>query len=133
MRRSAGTTLVLLTLIAGLGCEEPQQQEDLQEPAAQTAMMQPDLYASDPAAATTTGSESYTEYPAHQPAASNTTYQEPAPASNSVHVVAKGDTLIRLARKYYNDQSRWKEIYEANRGTMSHPDVLRIGQELVIP
>ena len=132
MRRSAGTTLVLLTLTAGLGCEEPQQQEDLQEPAAQTAMMQPDLYATDPAAATTTGSESYTEYPAHQPA-DTATYQDSGSASNSVHVVAKGDTLIRLARHYYNDQTRWKDIYEANQGSMAHPDVLHIGQELVIP
>ena len=32
-----------------------------------------------------------------------------------------------------DDQGRWKDIYEANRGVISNPDRIFIGQELVIP
>lgn len=49
------------------------------------------------------------------------------------HMVTKGDTLYSLARAYYNDQSKWRSIYEANRGTLSDPNKLRVGQELIIP
>lgn len=83
---------------------------------------------------------------AYDPAYDTTTgaYQDPgypAPtgggfASNSggrTHTVAKGDTLYKLARQYYNDQSRWKDIYEANRAEVGNPNQLRVGQRLVIP
>ena len=79
-----------------------------------------DYYASD---AALTGSS----------AASTTSNAPVAAPTGQRHVVAKGDTLIRLARLYYNDQARWKEIYEANSQTLSNPNQLRVGQELVIP
>ncbi len=50
-----------------------------------------------------------------------------------VHTVAKGDTLYSLARRYYNDQARWKEIYSANRDNISNPNMVRVGQQIVIP
>lgn len=49
------------------------------------------------------------------------------------HTVQKGDTLYKLARQYYNDQARWKDIYEANRAEMGSPNQIRVGQRLVIP
>jgi nucleoid-associated protein YgaU len=49
------------------------------------------------------------------------------------HVVRKGDTLYKLARVYYNDQSKWRAIWDANRDKVSDPDVLSVGQTLVIP
>lgn len=49
------------------------------------------------------------------------------------HVVARGDTLYKLARMYYNDQSKWRVIYEANRSQLSSPNQIRVGQQLVIP
>jgi len=50
------------------------------------------------------------------------------------HIVAKKDTLYSIARMYYNgDQSRWKDIYEANRSTIGNPNMIRVGQKLVIP
>lgn len=49
------------------------------------------------------------------------------------HTVARGDTLYQLARSYYNDQSKWRTIYEANRGQLSSPHQLRPGQQLIIP
>ena len=53
--------------------------------------------------------------------------------SSRYHTVSKGDTLYALARRYYNDQRRWKEIYQANRSGLSDPDRIRIGQRLMIP
>ncbi len=45
--------------------------------------------------------------------------------------VKKGTTLWGLARKYYSDGSRWKEIAEANGGINERK--LQIGMELTIP
>ncbi len=55
------------------------------------------------------------------------------PASSRYHVVAKKDTLFKLARMYYSDASRWRDIYEANRGEIEDPDKIYIGQQLLIP
>lgn len=63
----------------------------------------------------------------------NTGEETLAPAGGRTHTVQKGDTLYSLARKYYNNQSRWRDIYNANRDRISNPDKLRIGTELVIP
>jgi len=50
------------------------------------------------------------------------------------HTVAKKETLYSIARMYYNgDQSRWKDIYEANRSSLSDPNMIRVGQRLTIP
>ena len=50
------------------------------------------------------------------------------------HTVAKKETLYAIARMYYNgDHRKWKGIYEANRGEISDPNRIRVGQRLVIP
>ncbi len=54
--------------------------------------------------------------------------------SGRTHVVAKGDTLYGLARKYYNSSARVNDIVAANRGILnSVNDPLQIGMQLVIP
>jgi nucleoid-associated protein YgaU len=52
----------------------------------------------------------------------------------AVHLVGQGDTLYRLAAKYYGDSTRWKLIQDANPG-LPNGGVkgLRLGTELVIP
>jgi nucleoid-associated protein YgaU len=49
------------------------------------------------------------------------------------HVVASGDTLRSIAEGVYGDETLWRLIYEANRGVISDPESLRVGQSLVIP
>ena len=49
------------------------------------------------------------------------------------HTVAKKDTLYAIARSYYGDHRRWKDIYEANRSDISDPNRIRVGQRLLIP
>jgi len=50
------------------------------------------------------------------------------------HKVAKGDSLCRIARTYYNgDESMWKKILEANKDRIKNPDVLPVGITLDLP
>lgn len=49
------------------------------------------------------------------------------------HVVQKGDTLYKLARQYYNNQSKWKDIWEANKTRVPNKDKLEVGTRLIIP
>ena len=49
------------------------------------------------------------------------------------YTVQAGDTLGKIAAKFYQDGSRWTEIYEANKAQIANPDAIEIGQELVIP
>lgn len=60
-------------------------------------------------------------------------FAAPTMGGGRTHTVQKGDTLYKLARQYYNDQARWKDIYEANRAEMGNPNQIRVGQRLVIP
>ena len=49
------------------------------------------------------------------------------------HTVVAKDTLFSLAQRYYNNRSRWRDIYAANRDVMKSETDLRIGMELKIP
>lgn len=50
-----------------------------------------------------------------------------------VYVVQPGDTLYRIADKFYNDGNKWKKIFDANR-TRIDPDArVRAGQQILIP
>lgn len=59
-----------------------------------------------------------------------------APATQSTlqtYTVAKGDTLSKIAKKFYGKSSQWRMIFEANRDQISNPDLIQIGQVLKIP
>jgi nucleoid-associated protein YgaU len=56
-----------------------------------------------------------------------------AAAGGRRHTVQKGDTYFALARKYYNDQSKWKKIYEANKDRYPDKNKIPAGAELIIP
>jgi nucleoid-associated protein YgaU len=49
------------------------------------------------------------------------------------HVVAKGDTLSKIAEQYYGDEMLYKKIFEANRDVIKNPDLIQIGWKLRIP
>lgn len=50
-----------------------------------------------------------------------------------VHVVGKGDTLYKLARDYYNNESRWRDIWQANQQRVGNPNQIPLGMKLIIP
>jgi LysM repeat protein len=49
-----------------------------------------------------------------------------------VHVVQPGETLRRIAAQVLGSEMRWREIFEANRDQLQHPDQLKVGQRLLI-
>jgi NitT/TauT family transport system substrate-binding protein len=49
------------------------------------------------------------------------------------YIVKPGDTLSKLAERFYNSMSKWEKIYEANRDTVKNPNYIYIGQKLMIP
>ncbi len=49
------------------------------------------------------------------------------------HEVQKGETLSKIAQKYYGDASLYPKIFEANRDTVKDPNLIRVGQKLRIP
>ncbi len=49
------------------------------------------------------------------------------------HVVEPGDTLSKLAKKYYGDASLYMQIFEANKDQLKDPDLIKVGQKLRIP
>ena len=52
---------------------------------------------------------------------------------NAVITVQKGETLSRIARKYYNNTQCWVYIYMANNDNMATPNNFQEGMELIIP
>jgi len=56
-----------------------------------------------------------------------------APAPSRKHTVVAGESLSTIAEKYYDDETKWRKIYDANRNTIQDPNRLRQGMELVIP
>lgn len=50
-----------------------------------------------------------------------------------VYTVKKGDTLSKVANKFYGSFDEWNKIYKANKKQISNPSVIYVGQKLVIP
>ncbi len=130
-----------------VGCQNKQKNDPMATQAADYGM-QPDYYAgtvdTQPATSDYAASTDYTSSAGNTYSTGSTysTGAEPAylasttstaSTSRNTHIVTRGDTLYRIARQYYSDQSRWKEIYDANRGTRSSPHKLSVGQQLLIP
>jgi nucleoid-associated protein YgaU len=57
----------------------------------------------------------------------------PAPRPAGSYTVKKGDTLSALARRFYGDETRWPEIYQANRNKIDDPHWIYPGQVFTIP
>jgi len=71
--------------------------------------------------------------PAQPAAAPAPTYALPdVEPSDEVHTVEAGDTLFDIAQEHGLD-SGWLGILAVNQDTISDPDVILVGQELVLP
>ncbi len=49
------------------------------------------------------------------------------------YTVQKGDSLSKIAKHFYGDMMKYKQIFEANRSILDDPDKIEVGQELIIP
>ncbi len=56
-----------------------------------------------------------------------------APKLPANYTVVKGDSLWKLAKKYYNDGSKYTVIFNANKGVIKDPNKIYVGQVIKIP
>ncbi|PID68830.1 MAG: peptidoglycan-binding protein LysM [Flavobacteriales bacterium] len=59
-----------------------------------------------------------------------TAVQEP---EAQFYTVEKGDSLSKIAKKYYGNAMKYPVIFEANKPMLTHPDKIYPGQVLRIP
>jgi LysM repeat protein len=50
-----------------------------------------------------------------------------------IHKVVAGDTLSKIAKKYYGNANDYMKIFKANQDKLKDPDKIFPGQELIIP
>jgi len=58
---------------------------------------------------------------------------DPAAAGVEEYVVQEGDTLQKIAKKYYDSYKPWVKIYEANKDVLPDPNRIKAGMKLRIP
>lgn len=58
---------------------------------------------------------------------------EAPPELLAEHVVQPGDTLYKLARRFYGNASKWKAIEAANEDVVDDPDDIFVGQTIRMP
>jgi nucleoid-associated protein YgaU len=55
------------------------------------------------------------------------------PPQSTFHEVQSGESLSKIAKKYYGDPMKYMDIFEANKPMLSDPDKIFVGQTLRIP
>ena len=50
-----------------------------------------------------------------------------------VYTVAAGDSLSAIAKKFYGNANEYMKIFNANRDQLKDPNMVKPGQQLVIP
>lgn len=64
---------------------------------------------------------------------SSSTAPEPRTSSERTYTVVSGDSLSKIAEKFYGDTKEWRRIYDANRNLIKDPDLIHPGQTFRIP
>jgi nucleoid-associated protein YgaU len=60
--------------------------------------------------------------------------QPRASGPEQTYTVEAGDTLAKIAQKYYGDETLWRMLYDANRGLIGdNPDNIKVGTQIKIP
>ena len=62
----------------------------------------------------------------------NLSVADPEPEAQ-FHTVVSGDTLSKIAKRYYENANKYPVIFEANKPMLSDPDKIYPGQVLRIP
>ncbi|NBU97492.1 MAG: LysM peptidoglycan-binding domain-containing protein, partial [Spirochaetia bacterium] len=50
-----------------------------------------------------------------------------------VHIVKKGESLVKISAFYFQKGKNWKEIYKLNRTKIKNPKIIFSGQKISLP
>ena len=50
-----------------------------------------------------------------------------------MYIVQSGDSLSKIAKKFYGNANSWKKIFDANKDVVKNPDMIQPGWNLQIP
>jgi nucleoid-associated protein YgaU len=53
--------------------------------------------------------------------------------AGKTYTVVRGDSLSKIAQREYGDAKKWRKIFEANKDVIENPDLIEVGQDLIIP
>jgi nucleoid-associated protein YgaU len=53
--------------------------------------------------------------------------------SGLTYKVTSGDSLSKIAKRFYGDANAYHKIFDANRDKLKDPDKIQVGQELKLP
>jgi hypothetical protein len=54
-------------------------------------------------------------------------------SSGQTYTVQSGDTLSKISKQFYGSPNEYMRIFYANRNQLSDPNMIKVGQQLVIP
>ena len=63
---------------------------------------------------------------------SSSTPPTPEPEEQT-YTIAAGDSLSKIAKHFYGEAHKWRQIFDANRDILDDPDEIQPGQTLKIP
>jgi len=56
-----------------------------------------------------------------------------APSAEQTYTVVSGDSLSKIAKHFYGEAHKWRQIFDANRDILDDQDMIQPGQTLKIP
>lgn len=71
--------------------------------------------------------------PAYSDLTLNLTVDPSLAPKQQLYTVAAGDSLSAIAKKFYGNANEYMKIFNANRDKLSDPNMVKPGQQLVIP
>ena len=61
------------------------------------------------------------------------TIEDPEEEQYEIYEVQSGDSLSKIAKRYYNDPLKYHIIFEANKHIIEDPNLIYPGQQIVLP
>ena len=58
---------------------------------------------------------------------------DPEDANHVFYTIQSGDSLSKIAKRYYGDANKWHTLFEANREVIEDPDLIYPGQQIRVP
>lgn len=60
-------------------------------------------------------------------------FEAPEEEEVEFYTIVSGDTLSKIAKRYYGDAMKYPKIFEANKEVIKDPDLIYPGQKIRIP